>query len=121
MGDQVTTDANVLITTLLAGTADLSLGARLSIDQALQIQDSWHDGIVLFNPGGWLVAMPQFINPSPQLLLDVRLRRALQHSINRQVIVDDLLFGKGQIADNSVAPNEREFLGHSGCHGSISV
>ncbi len=102
-------DANVLITILLSGTAEMTLGARLSIDQALQIQDSWREGTVLFNPGGWLVAMPQFLNPTPTLLLDVRLRRALQHAINRQVIVDDLLFGKGQIADTSVAPNERSF------------
>ncbi len=104
-----TPDANVLITTLLSGAAEVTLGARLSIDQALQIQDSWRDGRVIYVPGGWLVAMPQFINPNPPLLLDVRLRRALQHAINRQVIVDDLLFGKGQIADTSVAPNERDF------------
>ncbi len=104
-----TPDANTLITSLLAGSAEVTLGARLSIDQALQIQDSWRDGTVLFNPGGWLVAMPQFLNPNPPLLLDVRLRRALQHAINRQVIVDDLLFGKTQIADAPLAPNERDF------------
>lgn len=87
----------------------MTLGARLSIDQALQIQDSWRDGTVLFNPGGWLVAMPQFLNPTPTLLLDVRLRRALQHSINRQVIVDDLLSGRAPILDAPLSMNERDF------------
>ena len=104
-----TPDANVLITTLLAGSAEVTLGARLSIDQALQIQQAWRDGNVQFNAGGWLVAMPQFINPSPAALLDVRLRRALQHAINRQVIVDDLLYGKTQVVDSPLAPNERDF------------
>lgn len=104
-----TPDANTLITTLLANSAEITLGARLSIDQALQIQDSWREGSVIFNPGGWLVAMPQFINPNPPLLLDVRLRRALQHAINRQVIVDDLLYGKTQICDAPIAPIEADF------------
>src|SRR5262245_56813361 len=53
--------------------------------------------------------MPQFIKPTPALLLDVRLRRALQHAINRQVLVDDLLFGKSQIDDAPIAPNDPDF------------
>jgi peptide/nickel transport system substrate-binding protein len=104
-----TPDANVLITTLLSNAAELTLGARISIDQALQVQDSWHDGSVMFNTGGWLVGMPQFLNPNPPLLLDVRLRRALLHAINRQVIVDDLLYGKTQICDAPIAPDELDF------------
>lgn len=104
-----TPDANVLITTLLAGTAEMTFGARISIDQALQIQGAWSDGAVLFNPGGWLTAMPQFLNPTPALLLDVRLRRALQHAIDRRVIVDDLLYGKTTISDAPLAPNESDF------------
>jgi peptide/nickel transport system substrate-binding protein len=104
-----TPDANVLITTILANAAELTLGARLSIDQALQVQDGWRDGAMTFSAGGWLVAMPQLLNPSPQLLLDVRLRRALQHAIDRQVIVDSLLYGKTTVADTSVGPNERDF------------
>lgn len=104
-----TPDANVMITTLLAGTAEISFGARVSIDQALQIQDNWRDGTVLFNPGGWLVAMPQFINPNPALLLDVRLRRALLHAIDRQSIVDGILYGKTQICDAPIGWTERDF------------
>jgi len=104
-----TPDANVLMTTLFAGTAEVSLGARLSIDQAYQVQDSWREGSVLFTTGGWVVAMPQFLNPSPVILLDARMRRALQYAIDRQVIVNDLLFGKTIIADASVAPNDQDF------------
>ncbi len=104
-----TPDANVLITSLLAGSAELTLGARLSIDQALQVQNSWREGTMLYAPGGWLVAMPQFIDPSPPLLANARLRRALQHAINRQTIVDDLLFGKTQVDDAPIAPNDRDF------------
>jgi peptide/nickel transport system substrate-binding protein len=104
-----TPDANTLITTLLAGSADMTMGARLSIDQALQIQNSWSDGSVIFVAGGWVITMPQFMNPTPTLLLDVRLRRALQHSINRQVIVDELLYGKTEVNDAPMAPSEQGF------------
>lgn len=104
-----TPDANVMITTLLAGAAEITLGARISIDQAVQIQDSWRDGTMVFLPGGWVVAMPQFINPIPPLLLDVRMRRALLHAIDRQVIVDGILYGKTEICDIVVSPRERDF------------
>ncbi len=104
-----TPDANVLMTTILAGAAEVTFGARISIDQALQVQDAWHDGTVLFSPGGWLVAMPQFLNPSPPLLLDPQLRRALQHAIDRQNIVDGILFGKTGTLDSTVAPNDGDF------------
>jgi peptide/nickel transport system substrate-binding protein len=106
---KITPDANVLITTLLSGAAEMTIMARLSVDQAVQVQDSWQDGSVIFTTGGWLTAMPQLLNPSPPLLLDVRLRRSLQHAINRQVIADDLLFGKVAVADSSVAPNVSYF------------
>ncbi len=101
-----TPDANVMMTTLMSDTAEMSFGARISIDQALQVQEGWRNGTVNFSPGGWLLAMPQFLNPSPPVLLDVRMRRALQSAIDRQVIVDSLLFGKTTIADSSVAPND---------------
>ena len=104
-----TPDANVLMTTILSDAAEITFGARISIDQALQVQDGWRNGTVLFTPWGWLVAMPQFLNPNPAVLLDVRMRRALQHAIDRQVIVDNLLFGKTPLADSSVAPNEADF------------
>src|SRR5439155_11916089 len=52
-----TPDANVLMTTIFSDAAEMTLGARLSIDQALQVQDGWRNGTVLFTPWGWLVAM----------------------------------------------------------------
>jgi len=53
-----TPDANVLMTTVLSDAAEITLGARLSIDQALQVQEAWRGGTVIFSPWGWLVAMP---------------------------------------------------------------
>src|SRR6266508_787494 len=64
-----TPDANVMMTTLMSDAAEISFGARISIDQALQVQEGWRNGTVNFSPGGWLLAMPQFINPSPPVLL----------------------------------------------------
>jgi peptide/nickel transport system substrate-binding protein len=106
---KITPDANVLTTTLLSGTASLTLGARLSIDQARQAEDAWRDGKMIYVPSNWVVAMPQFINPTPASLLDVRMRRALQHAIDRQVIVDDLLYGKTTVDDAPIAPIDPDF------------
>ncbi len=104
-----TPDANAMITMLLAGSAQLTLGARISVDQAHEIDLTWHDGAVLYSPGLWVVAMPQFIDPTPALLLDVRLRRALQYAINRQAMVDELLYGKAPVDEAPILPNDADY------------
>jgi peptide/nickel transport system substrate-binding protein len=102
-------DATVLITTALAGTAELSLGARMSIDQALQARDNWRDGTVIFAPGGSLNTWPQFINPNPPVITDLRFRKALQYSVDRQNLADSVLYGMAQVADTSVSPVEPDY------------
>jgi len=73
------------------------------------VQDGWHSGTVLYSPNNWVLAMPQFINPNPPALLDVRMRRALQYAIDRDVIVDTIMQRKATIADSSVAPNDADY------------
>ncbi len=58
-------DANALMTVVLAGAAELTLGARFSLEQAVQVQERWTDGTVIDSPAGWLSLYPQFVNPSP--------------------------------------------------------
>ena len=47
-------DANALMTGVLAGAAELTLGARFSLEQAVQVQERWADGTVIdsFRQGG---------------------------------------------------------------------
>ena len=102
-------DAQALMTTILAGAADLSLGARISVDEAFQVRDLWKDGHVEFAQTNWLVDYPQLLNPSPPVILDVRFRRALQYALDRQQLVEAIMFGITQIADTTVAPNQVDY------------
>jgi hypothetical protein len=70
-------EPSTLIANLRAGTLDVTSGG--SIDLGIQLRDHWRDGTVAFNFGsGVRVALfPQFIDPRPAIVADVRFRRAL--------------------------------------------
>jgi peptide/nickel transport system substrate-binding protein len=102
-------DLNTLIANVLAGTVELSLGRGLSIDQALQLRGQWTQGRIDLAFAGWVVLFPQFVNPEPDTLADVRLRRALLNAIDRQQLVDTLQGGMAPIADAFLSPSEPEY------------
>jgi peptide/nickel transport system substrate-binding protein len=98
-------DAQALITSVVAGAAELTMGARISLDLAVQAGDQWREGKVDFGPGGWVVIYPQLLNPQPAIVGEVRFRRALLHAIDRQELVDSLMFGRTTVIHSPVAPN----------------
>lgn len=104
-------DANTLVTNVLAGSGDLALGPRISLDLAMQARERWTEGTVsiIVQGGMGLNIYPQFINPSPPIVADVRFRRALLHAIDRQVLVDSLLAGLTSIAHSPVNPTDRDY------------
>lgn len=102
-------DAQTLMTTILANAADMSLGARISVDEALQVRDQWRDGHVEFAQTNWIVTYPQFLNPNPVVMLDLRFRRALQHAIDRQQLVEAIMYGITNVADTTVGPNQVDY------------
>src|SRR5207249_1880243 len=53
---------------------------------------------------------PQFINPSPAIIGDVRFRRALYYGMDRQELVDQTMAGKAVLADGILwDPSSREW------------
>jgi peptide/nickel transport system substrate-binding protein len=102
-------DANSLMAHMLAGAGDLTLGTRLSLDQALQVRDQWSAGQVVFSATSWTNIYPQFINPTPPVVLDLRFRRALAHSVDRQQIQDTLFRGVTSVVDGVVGPYQPEY------------
>jgi peptide/nickel transport system substrate-binding protein len=91
--------SNTLITNLLAGDVELTLGQTLSFDQALEMRDRWQQGHVEVVPRpGWTVIYPQFTYTNPPAVADVRFRRALMHAIDRQEMVDTLVAGLSSVA-----------------------
>jgi peptide/nickel transport system substrate-binding protein len=100
-------DPNTLSANILAGTVDVT-GSIVSLDLGLELRDQWHDGRILFNLGGdtWVALFPQFVEPQPAVIGDVRFRRALTHAINRAEINDTLVAGMSPVAHTYLSPNQ---------------
>lgn len=105
-----TTDANTLSANLLAGVVDVTLGTGLSLEQSLEVRDQWREGALeVAAVNFWLVVYPQFVNPNPPVILDVRFRRALLMAIDRQAMADVIQSGLVPIAHSYVRPDEPEY------------
>jgi peptide/nickel transport system substrate-binding protein len=102
-------DGNTLVTHILAGSSELTLTARISLDQAMQARDRWTNGRVEFDPTYWVTAYPQFVNPNPPIIANLQFRRALQYAADRQQMADAIAGGMAGIADSTVSPNQREY------------
>jgi len=103
-------DANTGMANLLAGTVDVTSGVG-SISLGLELRDQWRDGTVAFNfgQGEWEAMFPQFIDPHPAILADVRFRRALLYAIDRQEIADTLAGGVSPVAHSFLNPNQAQY------------
>lgn len=102
-------DANTLVTNLLAGSVELTLGRGFSVENAVQLRDQWHDGRMLYRPRSWIALHPQFIGPSPAIILDLRFRQALMYGTDRQQFVDTLQGGLGGVGHAFLGPGEAEY------------
>jgi peptide/nickel transport system substrate-binding protein len=69
----------------------------------------WPDGQVFIEPRSWLVIYPQFNNPSPAVISDVRFRRAMLMGIDRQQMVETIQQGLVPVADSYVSPSYRDY------------
>jgi peptide/nickel transport system substrate-binding protein len=99
------TDTNTLVANILAGVVEVTVGRNMPLDQALVVRSQWSDGAM--DPGpmkSWLAIYPQFINPNPAVILDVRFRRALMHAIDRQEIMESLMGGATAVAHTGLWP-----------------
>lgn len=57
-------DLNVIVTNLLSGAIDMTLGRGFSIEHVLQVRGQWRDGQAEVTPRSWIVIHPQFMNPA---------------------------------------------------------
>jgi peptide/nickel transport system substrate-binding protein len=100
-------DANAVVANVLAGAVDFAAENSLQFEQGVELDRRWDQGKVLYWPDSirylQVQFKPDYVNP--RALLDVRVRRALMHSLDRQALVDGLLDGKSQIADTLFSPD----------------
>jgi peptide/nickel transport system substrate-binding protein len=104
-------DPNTALSNLFSGTVDLSVGIGIPIDAALEMRDRWREGNFSFefSDHRWYVIDPQFIDPSPSIIGDLRFRRALLQAIDRQEMADTLQAGLAPVANTYMAPNQPDY------------
>jgi peptide/nickel transport system substrate-binding protein len=103
-------DANTFMANMLAGTVDLNLGGRnISLEQAQDIRGQWN-GHLEIRLNSRFVAQPQYLNPNPAIVGDVRFRRALIHGVDRVQLAESLLPGApATVAHLFLSPSEPEY------------
>jgi len=109
-------DENVVLSTIVAGgTIDISTRFTLRFEHALVLKRQWEAaGHGTLDMGGGTAPVsivfqfrPEFLK-SPELL-DVRVRRALAHAMDKEAIVEGLYEGVGDVPDTWVLRSEPYF------------
>ncbi|MEA2639239.1 MAG: peptide/nickel transport system substrate-binding protein, partial [Chloroflexota bacterium] len=86
-------DPTTMIANVMAGTVDVTVGRGTSLEQAVQVRDTWRDGKVDLAVASFSQIFPQFINPNPAIVANLQFRRALLMALNRQEMVDSIQYG----------------------------
>ena len=102
-------DPNAAVANLLAESAHVAIDFTLGFDQGMILRRQWapqNAGTVLLNAERLRYVQVQHKTEytDPRALLDLRVRKGLVHSIDKQALVDGLLAGEGQGADAMVPP-----------------
>ncbi|HEY3117837.1 MAG TPA: ABC transporter substrate-binding protein, partial [Chloroflexota bacterium] len=102
-------DPNVVLTNLLAGDVQATDSAALSFEQGWTLKKEWESqaaGTVEFNRGSIRRQENQFHpeRANPAAILDIRVRRALAHTMDKQSISDALFQGLDAHADTLPNP-----------------
>lgn len=102
-------DTNTTMANLLAGEVHLSADGSIGFRQAVTLKREWEPrgaGFALLHPNQWRATKFQFRPDlvSPRSLLDVRVRRALAHGVDKQAINEAIYEGEGIIAESMLAP-----------------
>lgn len=102
-------DPNSTVTRLLAGDAHVALDSAIQYQHAAALRRAWSPqgaGAVLLIPRNlrWLQVQHRPAYVSPRALLDLRVRKALIHALDRQALADAMLGGEGLVADTMGPP-----------------
>lgn len=102
-------DVNAVVANLLSGVVHVFMDNRsMRFEQGKTLEQQWAGtggGAVLMLPTGGRLTKIQFRPElaSPRSILDVRVRRALAHGIDRQAINEGVFDGQGVVMDSPVS------------------
>jgi peptide/nickel transport system substrate-binding protein len=85
-------DDNSAMAAVLSGSVDIVLPRRGVLGIVRSIRDRWsssQEGVLSIIPGySWVFLAPQFQGPQPEELMDLRIRQALAHALDRSTIAE---------------------------------
>jgi peptide/nickel transport system substrate-binding protein len=107
-------DPNAALANVLAGEADLVMEGTMQFEQAVTLKQAWAGnagGVVFYHPNQWKATRFQF---RPELvnlraLLDVRVRQALAHTLDKNGLNEAIYGGEALIAESVIPPMTPEF------------
>ncbi|HZT07126.1 MAG TPA: peptide ABC transporter substrate-binding protein [Chloroflexota bacterium] len=102
-------DVNTAVANIRAGDIDVWLGSSFGLEHARTLKDDWES-----TGAGRVMTYPRLIfeirlRPEDAKVSDVRMRKALYQTIDRESIVRDLYFGLLQVANSYIAPGTTGF------------
>ncbi len=102
-------DENTNLANLLAGAVDIATDRAIRFEQAQALRREWGTtkGTAILTPGQPRFDMFQFRPElaNPRATLDVRVRRALATTIDKDALNDGVFGGEGTMADTFVPPS----------------
>jgi peptide/nickel transport system substrate-binding protein len=107
-------DFNTTLANLLAGEAHITVDDSIRFQQALVARREWEPkqaGTVLVYPALWRQTYFQ-LRPElarPPAFGDVRVRKAMSHSVDKQALNETLFEGEGILTETPIAPNSPMF------------
>jgi peptide/nickel transport system substrate-binding protein len=106
-------DENTVLSNMLAGTIDIATRFTLRFEHGLVLKRRWDaDGrgrVIMSGGDGTPVSLHIQLRPEylqTRELLDLRVRRALAHAMDKSGVLDGLYEGEGEIPDTFLPRNE---------------
>lgn len=105
-------DVNTLTVTTIANDIDVAPGGSFKEDEAFALKTQWEsrgDGTVMVNLIRTRNGGLQFRDPAAPWVVDVRVRQALVHMLDRQGLVDTLKHGLSQVETIQLSRNSNAY------------
>lgn len=107
-------DPNTVVANLLSGEVDASINITLGAQAAATVRESWasNDGGTVINQFNRFRYLQIQFNPeylTQPALLDVRVRRAIVHGVDRATLAEIVTAGSGRATDVFLSANDRYY------------
>ena len=108
----IISDANQAVAQMLAGAIDVTTSSLIRPDEGVIVKQQLEprgEGTIVTFPNKMRHGVFQFRDPNAPWVRDLRVRQAMMHGIDRQVMADALMQGYSQVSDMYIAPADPAF------------